>query len=234
VDEDPQDAPDVAIAIVTRGERHEYLARTLKGILVQRKSVKMDVAVWFNSDSTVSVKADWVHRAGHNMGQHIAMNAMLDRACNLNARYFLRVDDDCFTEKPKMWISRLVRIADKHEETYKTPCFLAPKVRGLKFPPAAIGEVRIGKMHLHLMEMLGGICRLHPMSVMHDWRWNVRLPMGFGEANQIASIARQRSLPMLRDIGSVVSHGGSTGHQEERDPKWKAEHDRLQVIPYGL
>ena len=190
--------------------------------------------LWGNGVDVSGFKADWKRSTDHNMGQHIPMNTMLDRAVNMGARYFLRVDDDCWPQAPKQWLRRLVDLADEHEKQYQTPCIIGPKVRGLRWQPAVVTEVLVGRKRLHLMEMLGGICRLHSMSLMRYFRWNPRLPMGMGEASSLAEYMRARNIPLLRDPHTVVSHGGSTDDQEAKAPQWKLEHDRLQVIPYGL
>lgn len=171
--------------------------------------------------------------AGHNVGQHIAMNTMLTKAANLGADYFLRLDEDC-VPKTKNWLRKMVNFAEWHLREKKRPCIVGPQVHGLENPPKALGQIRLGRHRIDLMEIMGGICRLHPMSVVRYFRWDERLPMGFGEARQLSSFCMAHGIPMLRMADVHVWHGEGTKKMQEADPDWSYRHDMLQAVPYGL
>src|SRR5690242_6119153 len=90
--------PDVAIAVLTRGQRLDYLKTCLAGILRQTHVADVRVMVWSNGVARETV--DWLRTkpvrlfdCPDNVGQHIAVNEMLDEAARMRASYFIRVDD---------------------------------------------------------------------------------------------------------------------------------------------
>jgi len=177
------------------------------------------VRVWDNSE--------------HNYGQHIAMNRMLDEAVKFGADSFLRLDDDCEPDGTD-WMSRMVKFMRATFKQHGTTCTVSPTILGLRNPPVSTGFFQTGKVKAEVVEKLGGICRLMPMAVMRYFRFEERLPMGFGEANQFASYAKSIKMPLLRLRDVKVTHGESTDAQEAADPDWAYEHDMLQLVPYGL
>lgn len=223
--------PLVAIAVLTRN-RPERLAKCLDGI---RRGMKTSACesilwVWNNGDAPIP---DQTHHYGHNTGQHIAINRLIQQAATNCADWFVRVDDDCEFQT-RDWLARMMHVQKRHVAIYKRPCVLSPYVHGLRNVPKAMGDVRIGKYHLQIVPMLGGICRMMPMGHLRYWRFDERMPMGFSEASAYARYCIQTGMPMLRCVNIEVGHGGSTGEQEKADPDWSYEHDMLQHTPYGL
>lgn len=167
-----------------------------------------------------------------NAGQHIAMNEMMDESSRIGATHFLRVDEDCFPQTPN-WLKRLLDVHVALDKA-KIPCVLSPAINGLKHPPPARCYVNAAHRRFERVDILGGICRLHPMPLLRHFRFEERLPMGGGEASQLSSLCRALGVPMLRYPKVQVSHGGSTQEQEEADPIWAHRHDMAQYIPVGL
>src|SRR3972149_3698423 len=85
--------PLVAIAVLTH-HRPERLARVLAQIAEARRTTLCDsfLMVWNNGDAPVPGQT---HHFGHNVGQHISMNRMMQEAATNRADWFLRIDDDC-------------------------------------------------------------------------------------------------------------------------------------------
>jgi hypothetical protein len=79
--------------------------------------------------------------------------------------------------------------------------------------------------------MLGGICRLMPMSHLRYWRFDERMPMGWSEASTYARYCIQTNMPMLRCVNIEVEHG-------DPDPQSATpesyEREMLKMVPYGL
>jgi hypothetical protein len=225
-----RDRPLVAVGVLTR-DRPDYLKRALRGIEAARhKSFDTHLMVWNNG--VVHIPSQ-THGYGHNAGQHVAMNRLIDEAVLIDADYFVRVDEDCFFET-RDWLKKLVALHNKHLRKYRRTCILSPLVHGLRNPPKPISRFNIGKYRMEAVDILGGICRFMPMGVLRYWRWDERMSMGFGEATTFATYCKQQFIPMLRCMNIHVSHGESTDAQEAQDEDWAYEHAMLQIIPYGL
>jgi len=186
--------------------------------------------VWNNGTEKI---ADQTHGWGHNVGQHVAMNRMIDEAVAIDADYFVRVDEDCFFET-KNWLKKMLTIQRKHLEKYKRVCVLSPFVHGLRYQPKPISRFQMGKFKMEAVEILGGICRMVPMPLLRYWRFDERMPLGFGDASALAQFFQRQYIPMLRCHDIHISHGESTDAQEAADPLWTYEHYMNQVIPYGI
>lgn len=223
--------PLVAVGVLTRN-RPGYLARCLEGLRIGLSTTVCDthLMIWNNSDRAIP---EQTHGVGHNVGQHISMNRLIHEASEMDADWFIRIDDDCVFQT-RNWLARMVRIQSAHQRIYKRPCVLSPFVHGLRNPPENLADVRIGKFHCHVVEILGGICRMMPMSHLRYWRFDERMPMGWSEAASYAKYCHQTGMPMLRTVNVEVSHGDSTDQQEKEDPDYAYESEMLKMTPYGL
>lgn len=214
-----------------------YLKRALAGILRQRHVADVRVMVWSNAAGRETVdylktQPVRLYDCPDNAGQHIAMNEMLDAASRMNATYFVRVDEDCVFQTTD-WLHRLL-VAHESLWNAKVASVLSPVVNGLKHPPPTRAKVIIARRRYELVDILGGICRLHPMDLLRHFRFEERLPMGGGEASQLSNLCRSLGVQLLRYPKVQVSHGGSTQTQEAENPVWAYEHDMAQFIPCGL
>lgn len=176
----------------------------------------------------------YLNICGHNRGQNIPMNDMLDEAVRCGADWFVRVDDDCFFETPRQWVKHLLSLERFYLRNSGRHIVIGPVVKGLRNPIAAQGTMHIRAGKAEMVPILGGICRIMPMSLMRYFRFNERMPMGFGEASQLANFCAERNMPMVRDCTMTVTHGDSTDAQEAGDSDWSYEHAMLQALPYGL
>jgi len=186
--------------------------------------------VWNNGTERIP---EQTHGYGHNVGQHVAMNRMIDEAVLIEADYFVRVDEDCFFET-KGWLRTMIGLYTKHLKKYKRTCVLSPNVHGLRNPPKPISRFKIGKNRMEAVEILGGICRFMPMGLLRYWRWDERMSMGFGEATTFSAYCQMKFVPMVRCLDIHINHGESTDAQEALDEDWTYEHTMLQIVPYGL
>lgn len=223
--------PLVAIGVLTRN-RPRYLAECLRGLRDGMRTTVCDahLMVWNNGAERIS---EQTHGVGYNVGQHVSMNRLIQEASDIGADWFLRVDEDCVFKTPR-WLSKMVHLAEKHLAIYKRPCVLAPFVHGLRNPPQSLGDLWMGRYHLQIVPILGGICRLMPMSHLRYWRFDERSPMGFGEATNYARYCMLTKMPILRCTNIEVSHGESTDAQEAADPKYAYESEMLKMTPWGL
>lgn len=230
------------VAVLTRAGRLSYLQRTMDELFKQHTGEPIHIALWVNGTDDFILawveknrsRLDWIHVAPHNVGQHVAMNEMIDQAVKLGMGWFIRMDDDAWTKTPRQWIKRLLKIQYQHRAKFGHFAILGPKVEGLRAPPPTLHTGNVPAGSLEQVSMLGGICRMAPMSLLRYFRFNERMPMGGSEALQLADFCASKHVPILRDVGFVVSHGDSTDAQESANPDWTYEHAMLQVIPYGL
>src|SRR3990170_4446955 len=95
--------PLVVIGMLTRN-RARYLMESLAGVKIGMATTVCDsrLFVWNNGNETIP---EQTHGVGHNVGQHISMNRLIQEAVNLNADFFVRVDDDCVF-KTRNWLSK--------------------------------------------------------------------------------------------------------------------------------
>lgn len=222
--------PLVAIAVLTRN-RPEMLASVLKQIAEARKTTICNsvLMVWNNGEGCVPGQT---HGVGHNVGQHVSMNRMIQAASDMGADWLLRVDDDCVFQS-RNWLAKMVRLATRHVAIYGRPCVLSPFVHGLRFPPQAMGDVTISGKRCQIVAILGGICRLMPMSHLRYWRFDERMPMGWSEASSYAKFCIQTDMPMLRCVNIEVAHG-DPDIESVVETQSHYEREMLKMTPYGL
>lgn len=170
----------------------------------------------------------------HNVGQHVIMNYMIDKAKKEGYEYLLRLDDDC-----KFLTKRyLVKLLDAAK--LLGPSFIiSPTVLGLKYPPERSNAVEVEGVEVKfLIDAIGGVCRLHNVSSLTDEDYpyiaDVRGPLGFGDATGIAKWCKnspedsRRWMVYLTQVR--VRH--STAKQEKKDPGYFNQHDMYQHLPY--
>jgi hypothetical protein len=144
--------------------------------------------------------------------------------------FLLRLDDDC-EFLSKRWLAKLIDISAAFEHT----AILTPAVKGLKFPPPRGLEQEIGDYKVEfLLEAIGGICRLHPISVLtredDPYVSDVRLPLGSGDASGIGVWCQRNIIPMIWAKNVRVRH--TTKEQEEADEEHFVVHNLFQRLPY--
>jgi|SRR5688572_1708991 len=190
--------------------------------------------LWINGDTDHSL-ADghaFYHAHPFNVGQHVAHNAMLDECMSRGVDWHIRMDDDCWMTT-KNWLNRLLAVQEKVKAITGKYCVLSPNVEGLDNPPPAIRGYEMGREIIESVEMLGGIFRMSPMSMMRYFRWDERQAMGFGDATQFRSFCESVAADRYRVRTIRCTHGESTQKQSQ-DADWSHEHDMLQYIPLGL
>lgn len=182
----------------------------------------------------------WFREHPWNVGQHVAHNEMLDECVRRDFTWHIRVDDDCWLSGTK-WLSRLIAIQKRVHNEFGCWIVISPKVSGLREPPPGrpfletrYGPGRLGRDRLEKVEILGGIFRMSKLSTIKYFRWDERMPMGFGDARQFSSYCNLFGMPMVRVVTLSLTHGDSTDMQEKKDPAWAHEHDMLQYMPLGL
>lgn len=217
-------------------ERARLLQNTIYGA---RKSAGMDFTwcIWSSGamgaaipvvQSALATKTvQEVYYKTENIGQHVAWNEAYKLAKDGGYDYFLRLDDDC--EFPtKRWLSKLVRASITFDDKF----ILSPKIKGLQNPPRGSQIVRLKGLPCEfLVEAIGGICRLHPMTLIKDYVSDVRKPVGSGDATGIADYCKDRLIPMIYARHIRVKHAKTTTGQQS-DTQHFSMHGVFQHIPY--
>ena len=199
------------------------------------------VMLWLNKadDDLLQKVANFGYKLAYfraipiNAGQHVAHNEMLDECVRRGVDWHIRVDDDCWFTTRK-WLKRLLSVQDKIKKTTKNYFVLGINVHGLNHPPKFKMAYEFGKEVIEEVEILGGIFRMASMKTIRYFRWDERLPMGFGEARQFSRFCDEIGIRMFRMRHIQCTHGDSTKKQQECNPDWDYEHDMLQYIPLGL
>lgn len=167
-----------------------------------------------------------------NVGQHVATNDAIQAATSQEAKYLLRLDDDV-EFKTKQWLKKLLEASVLLEDKM----IISPVVRGLTNQPQRSEPCTVNTVELEfLVDAIGGICRLHPMSVIcaekDPYVSDVRLALGAGDATGIAAWCKKNTIPMAYIRTINVRHAKGTKGQIESDPIYHGLHDLFQHIPY--
>ena len=156
----------------------------------------------------------------------------LDRAVGYD--YIMRWDPDAIPRTRrflKKLVKRTTRMLDKG-----VFAVTAPEITKLKHPPPPIKEGELDGLTFQEVEILGGICRLHPVATFQVFRFNQFAPLGFGEAIEMAEFVRENGGHMIRCMGLEVEHYKGEDHQKVEYPD-EFTWERREVprhISYGL
>jgi hypothetical protein len=190
--------------------------------------------LWVNGDDRAMPRDGHAFYRAHpfNVGQHVAHNEMLDECVRLGVSWHIRADDDCFIST-RTWLKRLLAVQDEIKALRGKYAVLGINVEGLDNPPPNLQGYELKRETIETVDILGGVFRMAPMSLMRYFRWDERQAMGFGDATQFRSFCQSTATDMYRVRGIRATHGESTKKQQQ-DRTWDYEHDMLQYIPLGL
>ena len=169
-----------------------------------------------------------------NMGQNIATNDLLNEIVSREYDWVMRWDNDAMP-RSRRFLKKLVRLGDRMMDKGGFPV-LSPTILKLKHPPRAIAVAEFGEKKLEIVEILGGICRLHPAKMFETWRFSPYAPLGFGEAAEISRLCAEADIPMIRVLDIEVEHTYGEDGQVERWPE-EFTWERREVgryVSYGL
>lgn len=245
--------PKVAIYTIVRGGRHELTAKSLS--MLQRWSGEpFDHYVASNgADEETNRVLDSMWQSGkikalqrhdQNWGQNIAANWLLDDMEGVEQgerdgeRYetVLRWDDDALP-RTRRFLKKLTRTARTAAELSQYWSVWAPKITKLNHPPKAITAPGddIGEPY-EMVEILGGICRLHPRAFFDGWRFNKYGSLGFGEAREVSARSAKAGIALARLLSVEVEHAYGEDGQKKRYPHlftWEGK-EVGKYIGYGL
>lgn len=163
-----------------------------------------------------------------NVGQHVIWNAAYKLAKEQGASYFLRLDDDC-SFPSKRWLHKMLRSSALFDDKF----IISPTIQGLKNPPDRSLPCKVKDETVEFLRVaIGGICRLHPMSLIDGFVADVRKPMGSGDATGIGTWCSENTIPMVYLKHVRVKHAKTTQAQEAEDAEHFRTHDIFQHIPY--
>jgi len=172
----------------------------------------------------------------HNYGQNIAANWLLDEM-DVNGPYdwVLRWDDDALP-RTRRFLRKLVLGAEKAVK-HDVAAVWSPRITKLENEPpglAAPGD-DLGFSY-EPVDILGGICRLHPWRFFEGWRFNRFGSLGFGEAIEAVERARGLGLLRIRNLDIEVEHAYGHRGQIKRFPERFTWEGRVvgRYLGYGL
>ncbi len=230
--------PKVAAYMLTR-DRLDYTKRTLKS-MYKKAGHPFDLYI-FDNGSTDGTH-EWIHTECRypvqymlnkkNFGQHIGANRAI-KWIRSEDRYdfIMRVDNDCRFLSNK-WLKKLL-------SAYKTLfdgkiAVISPQILGLNHPPQPYA-VKSEKGHIYwFIEIVGGICRLHPTKLFDDFSFNERQALAFGEAQHLSIYCQDNQIPMCYIINLRAEHMDTTNRQVGRLPEYFERSEMERYLPYGL
>lgn len=186
-----------------------------------------------------------IYLSKENLGQNIAANILLDFMENPGYEWIMRWDPDAIA-RSRRFMRKMVRVAERLVKA-GDPCLVSPKITKLKKPPEAVyrgNDLHDGngkRVLYEVVNILGGICRLHPSTFFADedrdqWRFNQYGARGFGEALEVADRCDDLKWGMVRLLGVEVEHAHGEDGQEKRWPEsFTFEHRGInRYVSYGI
>lgn len=232
----------IAVYCITR-DRLELTRKSLKA-LRQWSGVPFDLYVADNGSGPEMIKYLEYEKErgriyhlqinGENMGQNLAANDLLDAISLVPYDWVMRWDPDGIP-RTRYFLKKLVKVAEAFRKRGGVGVF-SPKITKLNAPPPVVAEAQLGEVRLEVVEILGGICRLHPAQMFTEWRFNRMAPLGFGEAAEMARLCEQIEVPLLRVPHIEVEHWHGQDGQVEAYPE-EFTWERREVgryLSYGL
>lgn len=170
-----------------------------------------------------------------NLGQNIAANDLIDQIMSKNYDWILRWDSDGIP-RTRRFLKKLVKVGERFAAA-GVVTVLSPQITKLKHPPEATAYVEYDDKHeLEVVEILGGICRLHPRPVFNDFRFSRFAPLGLGEADEMGRFCKNSGVQMIRAPWLEVEHAHGEDGQKELNPE-EFTWERREVgryVSYGL
>ena len=230
----------IAVYSIVR-DRLDLTRKSFKA-LRQMAGIDFDFYVADNGSSKV-VKSYLRHEkaAGHihylqlfdeNVGQNIAANHLLDQMEGYD--WVLRWDNDAMP-RTRRFLKKLVRAGERLRASGAV-CVLSPRISRLKHPPEKMAAGNDIGFEYEVVNILGGICRLHPAAVFDEWRFSQFAPLGFGEATEMAQLCDGAEIPMLRIPHLEVEHlHGEDGQIDMMPDEFTWERREVgRHVSYGL
>jgi len=144
-----------------------------------------------------------------NRGQHHAFAEALALARQGGYRWLLRLDDDV-RFKTKRWLKKLIQQTLDLRARAGDPVdrlVVAPKVIGLRNQPKIRAVLEKGQPYqAQLMELLGGVCRLHPVRLLDGFEPPLDEAIGRGDPEAIAIWCRRVGGLLVRFPNIRVVH----------------------------
>lgn len=239
----------VLVYTVSRASTSQQVERAFNSLLKGQRTCGLkggyDWVLYANSSKMLEAsKLLWLNGpvmgSGENAGQHVALQEILAYAKANDYKFIVKVDDDLEWQTPK-WLYKLLRVqsalkrfGDKISNDTGKWCVLAPRVKGLSNPIPALTSIKVptdvGAIPLHVVNILGGACRLHHISFFDDYVVDVRRALGAGGDTSIAEHASAIGIPMFVSYWVSVRH--QTAAMEEADPAYFRQHAIFQRLPF--
>lgn len=240
----------LAVYCITR-DRFQYTKKSLK-MLRTWAGMDFDLYVYDQASEDEELR-DWLRKQktlGHikylvlseeNVGQNLAANHLIDEMMKGEYDWILRWDNDAIP-RTRRFLRKLVRRTQRFLQN-EVICVSSPTITKLKHEPPSKGIGEELGFQYSVVDILGGICRLHPAFLFHSWRtleqpfrFSEYAPLGFGEAMEMAKFCTECSVQLIRMHDLEVEHAGGEDAQKEEMPE-EFTWERREVgryVSYGL
>ena len=166
------------------------------------------------------------------MGQHFGMQIALDVARSHGYEWLLRIDDDV-KPKSKRWLKHMLERLETLKRLAKDDVYrlvAAPKIVGLRNQIEPVGKLT-GLQGLNfpvdVMPILGGAVRLHPVSLLADFKPPLLAPTGREDPEAMLEYVSDNNGMMVRFPDIRVVH--DTASLEAKDD---AEAQRMRRMSH--
>lgn len=169
-----------------------------------------------------------------NRGQHYATAEALTLARELGYKWLLRLDDDVL-HKTKRWLKKLIERTEELKKIARDGRYRivsGPRIVGLRNQPKIEGQVQIGQsFQAAVPELLGGVCRLHPLELLSTYTPDLYAPTGRGDPQSIAAYV-DRNEGLLVQYPDVRMVHKTDQLEEEDTPEMAHQRKMSRYWPY--
>lgn len=222
----------VAVYSLTR----DRLADTQKAFpaLREKAGIEFDHFVWDNgsTDGTVEWLREhekdfkFLHFSPDNKGQCIPSNRLF-AAIGDSYEYIIRFDNDTIIQTDGL-LAKLIEA----QSYLGRGAIVSPMVYGLINPPPPYAETTLHGTKFIFVDILGGICRVHPIRSLKGFKFGEHGCLALGEAAKLSDYCIANKIPMAYVDNLVVEH--DTPAHIKGNIEYFKRRQIEQYVPYGL
>lgn len=165
-----------------------------------------------------------------NRGQHHAMKAALDLARKEDYDWLLRIDDDTLP-RTKGWLNTMLERLEELKSLsgdHHYRLVAAPRIIGLRNRLEPKGTVNLGQSFpVEVMDIVGGACRLHPVSLLENYEAPLLDPLGRGDPQAMAAYLLKHGVGAMIVRFPDIRMNHPTDELEEKDTPEQAHLRRM-------
>lgn len=235
--------PPVALVTMTRDRKD--LTQKMVASLVSRPSMMAYDHYFLDQGSTDGTpgylrRRRAVHKSivsvkclKENVGISVGLNTLYDAVCKKPYEFVFGIDNDV-EMRTRFWLKRMVEAYKLLQAKHEGPLVLAPRILNLEFPPPTFATLNLRGFSFSFVDILGGAARFMPVEVVREFRFNERLPKGWGQDQEFAAWCRERRIPMVYVEQVKARHALTDGETRAEMPDYMERKEMDLHVPFGL